>query len=77
MSEGTAMLIRREEYTAPAFWIKTVDLTFDLDPAKTLVINKMTLEPNPGMPGAALRLDGEDHEPDPCVGGRRAGVVPQ
>ena len=54
------MLIRREEYTAPAFWIKTVDLTFDLDPAKTLVINKMTLERNPGQPGASLRLDGED-----------------
>ena len=60
MSEGTAMLIRREEYTAPAFWIKTVDLTFDLEPAKTFVINKMTLERNPGMPGAPLRLDGED-----------------
>ncbi|HEX5312777.1 aminopeptidase N [Aquabacterium sp.] len=60
MREGTATLIRREEYTAPAFWIKTVDLTFDLDPAKTLVINKMTLERNPGQPGAPLRLDGED-----------------
>ena len=60
MSEGTAMLIRREEYTAPAFWIKTVDLTFDLEPGKTFVINKMTLERNPGMPGAPLRLDGED-----------------
>ena len=60
MREGTAPLVRREDYTAPAFWIKTVDLTFDLDPAKTLVINKMTVEPNPGQAGAALRLDGED-----------------
>ncbi|MCC6218468.1 MAG: aminopeptidase N, partial [Aquabacterium sp.] len=60
MREGTAPLVRREDYTAPAFWIKTVDLTFDLDPAKTLVINKMTVEPNPGQSGAALRLDGED-----------------
>ena len=60
MREGTAPLVRREDYTAPAFWIKTVDLTFDLDSAKTLVINKMTVEPNPGQPGAALRLDGED-----------------
>ena len=40
MREGSAPLIRREDYAAPAFWIKTVDLTFDLDPAKTLVINK-------------------------------------
>ncbi|HYR26240.1 MAG TPA: aminopeptidase N, partial [Aquabacterium sp.] len=60
MREGTAPLIRREDYVAPAFWIKTVDLTFDLDPAKTLVINKMTVEPNPGQAGVALRLDGED-----------------
>ena len=60
MREGTAPLVRREDYTAPAFWIKTVDLTFDLDPAKTLVINKMTVEPNPGQAGAPLRLDGED-----------------
>ncbi|RZI83546.1 MAG: aminopeptidase N [Rubrivivax sp.] len=60
MREGTAHLIRRENYAAPAFWIKTVDLTFDLDPAKTLVINKMTLERNAEQPGAALRLDGED-----------------
>jgi aminopeptidase N len=60
MREGTAPLVHREDYTAPAFWIKTVDLTFDLDPAKTLVINKMTIEPNPGHPDMALRLDGED-----------------
>jgi aminopeptidase N len=60
MREGTAPLIRREDYAAPAFWIKTVDLTFDLDPAKTLVINRMTVEPNPGQLGAPLRLDGED-----------------
>ncbi|MFY9459871.1 MAG: aminopeptidase N, partial [Aquabacterium commune] len=60
MREGSAPLIRREDYAAPAFWIKTVDLTFDLDPAKTLVINKMTVAPNPALPGAPLRLDGED-----------------
>ncbi|MDE2400626.1 MAG: aminopeptidase N [Burkholderiales bacterium] len=60
MREGTAPLIRREDYAAPAFWIKTVDLTFDLDPAKTLVINKMTLERNPAQPVATLRLDGEE-----------------
>ncbi len=60
MREGTPSLIRREDYAAPAYWIKTVDLSFDLDPAKTLVINKMTLEPNAGQSGNSLRLDGED-----------------
>ncbi|RQP25033.1 aminopeptidase N [Piscinibacter terrae] len=60
MREGTAPLIRREDYSAPAFWIKSVDLTFDLDPAKTLVINKMQLERNLDVPAQALRLHGED-----------------
>jgi len=60
MREGTAPLIRREDYTAPAFWIKSVDLSFDLDPAKTLVINKMQLERNLDVPAQPLRLHGED-----------------
>jgi aminopeptidase N len=59
MREGTAPLIRREDYTAPAYWIKTVDLTFDLDPAKTLVINRMQIERNAGVPAQALRLHGD------------------
>lgn len=60
MREGTAPLIRREDYTAPAFWIKTVDLTFDLDPIKTMVINRMTVERNTAVPAQPLRLHGED-----------------
>lgn len=59
MREGTAPLIRREDYTAPAYWIRHVELVFDLDPAKTLVINRMTLERNPDQPAQPLRLDGE------------------
>ncbi|HET7793588.1 MAG TPA: aminopeptidase N [Rhizobacter sp.] len=60
MREGTATLIRREDYAAPAFWIKTVDLTFDLDPIKTLVINRMTMERNTAVPSQPLKLHGED-----------------
>jgi aminopeptidase N len=60
MREGTAPLIRREDYTAPAYWIRHVDLSFDLDPAKTLVINRMTIERNTDQPPQPLRLDGED-----------------
>jgi len=60
MREGTATLIRREDYTAPAYWIKTVDLTFDLDPIKTLVINRMQVERNTGVPVQPLKLHGED-----------------
>ena len=60
MREGQASVIRREDYTAPAFWIDTVDLTFDLDPAKTRVLNKMTLRRNPDVAPQPLRLDGEE-----------------
>lgn len=59
-STGPATVVRRADYTAPAFWIDTVHLCFDLDPAKTRVLNKMTLRRNPDVPAAALRLDGDD-----------------
>jgi aminopeptidase N len=58
--EGQAGVIRREDYTAPAFWIDTVDLTFDLDPAKTRVLNKMSMRRNPDVAVQPLMLDGED-----------------
>ncbi|WP_284406284.1 aminopeptidase N [Acidovorax sp. SUPP3434] len=60
MREGHATAIHRADYTAPAFWIDTVDLTFDLDPAKTRVLNKMRLRRNADVPAGALRLDGDE-----------------
>ena len=60
MREGTAPLVRREDYAAPPFWIRSVDLTFDLDPAKTLVVSKMRMERNPDVPAGPLRLHGTD-----------------
>ena len=60
MLEGQTKAIRRVEYTAPAFWIDTVDLTFDLDPAKTRVLNKMRVRRNPDVAAQSLRLDGEE-----------------
>ena len=59
MRTDIAPLIRREDYAPPAFWIRSVDLTFDLDPAKTLVINRMQLERNTAVPAQPLRLHGE------------------
>ena len=56
----TASLIRRENYAPPAYWIKTVDLTFDLDPAKTLVTSRMQVERNTATEMQPLRLHGED-----------------
>ena len=59
-STGAATVIRRADYAPPAYWIDTVHLAFDLDPAKTRVLNKMTLRRNTDVPPQALRLDGED-----------------
>ena len=58
--QGPAISIQRGDYQAPAYWIDSVDLTFDLDPAKTRVLNKMRLRRNPDVPAQPLRLDGED-----------------
>ena len=58
--QGQPLAIRREDYVAPAWWIDTVDLSFDLDPAKTRVLNRMRLRRNPDSPGGPLRLDGDE-----------------
>jgi len=55
-----AAVIHRADYTPPAFRIDTVELTFDLDPAKTRVLNKMTLRRNPDVEAQPLKLDGEE-----------------
>ena len=60
MNEGSAPLIRREDYTAPAYWIRQVELSFDLDPAKTIVASKLSIERNAAQPVQPLRLHGED-----------------
>src|SRR3954466_7964640 len=60
MREGTSKVIYRADYQPPAFWIDTVELCFDLDPAKTRVLNKMKLRRNPDVVPQALRLDGEE-----------------
>lgn len=58
--EGTATLVQRVDYAAPAFWIDTVDLTFDLDPSKTRVLNKMRVRRNADVAAQPLRLDGDE-----------------
>ena len=53
-------VVQRADYSPPAYWVDTVHLTFDLDPAKTRVLNKMTLRRNPAVAAQALRLDGDE-----------------
>jgi aminopeptidase N len=61
MRDNTATLVKREDYAAPAYWIRSVELTFDLDPAKTIVASKMQVQRNAtAAAGQALVLHGED-----------------
>jgi len=61
MKEGTAPTpVRREDYRAPAYWIRAVELSFDLDPVRTLVCSRLTLQRNPHQPAQPLVLHGED-----------------
>jgi aminopeptidase N len=61
MREGTATVVRRADYAAPAFWIRAVELTFDLDPVKTIVASRLHIErAADAAPGQALKLHGED-----------------
>ncbi len=59
MREGTATIIRREDYAPPPYWVRSVELTFDLDPAKTIVASRMTVVRNADVPAQPLRLNGE------------------
>ncbi|MFN0186641.1 MAG: aminopeptidase N, partial [Aquabacterium sp.] len=60
MREGPAPLIRREDYLPPAYWIRSAELTLDLDPAKTIVASRLAIERNAQAPaGQPLRLHGE------------------
>ncbi len=60
MREGTAGVVHRADYQQPAYWIDAVDLCFDLDPAKTRVLNRMRVRRNTAVPAQPLRLDGDE-----------------
>ena len=60
MPQGTATLVRREDYAPPPYRIRHVELGFDLDPAKTIVASRLHLERAAGTAaGTPLALDGE------------------
>ena len=61
MRTEQAVTIRRLDYTAPAFLVDSVAMSFDLLPADTRVQSTLALRRNPAAPpGAPLALDGED-----------------
>ncbi|MBG6081736.1 aminopeptidase N [Rubrivivax gelatinosus] len=60
MREGPAIVVHRQDYAAPAYWIRKVELCFDLDPVKTIVSSKLHIERNPAAEPQPLKLHGED-----------------
>jgi aminopeptidase N len=62
MRTDTPQTIYRKDYTAPTYLVDTVELGFDLDPARTIVANRMTMRRNPDSVRRDIELVGEDIE---------------
>jgi aminopeptidase N len=65
MRTDTPLTIYRNDYTAPSYLVDTVELGFDLDPARTVVASRLTLRRNPDTAPRGQRvieLVGEDIE---------------
>lgn len=60
LPENLSQSIKRQDYEPSAYWVEHIDLTFDLDPVKTRVLNKMKIRRNPNVAPQALRLNGEE-----------------
>ncbi|MFC5480018.1 aminopeptidase N [Massilia suwonensis] len=62
MRTDTPQTIYRKDYTPPSYLVDTVELGFDLDPARTIVANRMTLRRNPDSAQREIELYGENLE---------------
>ena len=62
MRSDTSQTIYRNDYTPPSYLVETVELGFDLDPARTIVANRMTMRRNPDSARAEIELYGENFE---------------
>lgn len=60
MRTDTPLTIYRKDYTAPSYLVDTVELGFDLDPARTIVANRMTMRRNPASAQREIELYGEE-----------------
>lgn len=62
MRTDTSPAIYRKDYTPPSYWVRTVEMGFDLDPSATRVATRMTLARNPASSEQAVVLHGEELE---------------
>jgi len=59
MTKKTHVTIHRKDYTAPVYWVNTVEMGFDLDPAATRVATRITLQRNSASPSKDVELLGD------------------
>ena len=59
MRTDSPQTIFRKDYTPPSYLVETVELGFDLDPACTIVANRVQLRHNPDSKSHDLVLHGE------------------
>ncbi|MFA6904107.1 MAG: aminopeptidase N [Gallionellaceae bacterium] len=52
--------ISRHDYTAPSYWVNTVEMGFDLDPSTTRVATRITMQRNTASPDKDVELLGEE-----------------
>ena len=62
MRTDSPQTIFRTDYTPPSYLVHTVELGFDLDPARTIVANRVTLSRNPASKSREIVLHGEEIE---------------
>jgi aminopeptidase N len=48
--------IYRKDYLPPAYLVETVELGFDLDPARTIVASRLTMTRNPASKQKHIEL---------------------
>ncbi|MHA4867676.1 aminopeptidase N [Duganella sp. PWIR1] len=61
-TDSSPTTIYRKDYTPPAYLVDTVELGFDLSPARTVVANRVTMSHNPASRSRDIVLHGEEIE---------------
>ncbi len=60
MRKSSPPTIYRKDYTPPSYLVDTVELGFDLDPARTIVASRLVMRRNPAATHDAIELYGEN-----------------
>ena len=62
MRTDSPQTIYRKDYTPPSFLVDSVELGFDLDPARTVVASRIRMRHNPASSSRSIELHGEHIE---------------